>query len=109
MHEHALVLLHIWPVWNVRVFMVVVTLTHPKKVAGEGDLTIVRFTFRRHGPLVVCAGPTALSNSVPVTNMLTNVVFFDDLAHVGKNGLSTGDRYACPRFKTISEGVEVGV
>ena len=86
--------------------MVVVTLTHPKEVAGEGDLAIVRFTGRCYGPFVVCAGPTALGNSVPVTNMLTNVVLFNDLAHVGKDGLSTGDRHACPRFKTVPEGVE---
>ena len=85
--------------------MIVITLAHPQEVTGENNLATVRFTRRGYCPLVLSTGPVALGDTVSVTDMLTNVVLFDDLAHIGEDGLCAGNRHPGPWFKSVAEGV----
>ena len=89
--------------------MVVITLAHPQEVTGKNNLATICCPCCCYRPFVLGAGPVALGDTVPVTDMLTDVIFFDDLAHIGEDGLGAGNGYPCPRFESIAEGVEVRV
>ena len=109
MDEKPLVLIAARPVWDVGLFVVVVPLAHPEKVAGETHRRTVLLAHGLDPPMLVLARPAAADDSVAVTNVFVDAVLFDHLTHVLENLFGTGDRGTNPGFEAIAERVQIRV
>ena len=107
--QHAAKGVHAGPLRNMRILVIVIALAHPQKVAGKGQASAVRFARRRHCPLVILGGPTAVGDPVTVANVLVNTVFLDHLTHVFEDCLGASDGCISPRFEAIAEGIKVRI
>src|ERR1019366_5738241 len=86
-----------------------ITLAHPEKVRGKSHGFAAVGPDRFNGPKICRARPARRGNPVPVTDMPLKPVFGDDLAHVGADLRSGGDRRAGPWLEAIAESVKIAV
>ena len=109
MDNLTLIVIEPLPIRRVTFLVLVVALAHPQKVGRNRDLFPGVFANTFYRPLLVFTGPVGRVNPMLVSDVLIEVILFDDFLHIRQDFCRSRDGRAGPRLEPVAKGIEIAI